>query len=172
MTLLKERPLGMTLLVWRTPAFWHYWLPPLIWSMAILVFSGEWGSSKNTLGLVQWLLSWLPGLTPVQVKAIHHCLRKLVHVLAYATLYFLWFRAFQGHGGYSRGRSFLVALGLCVLFALIDEGHQAMMKARTGTMYDVALDLGGVALGALVTMAVWNPGSSRTPSEAKTGDHE
>ena len=141
----------------RTRNFFLYWLPPLLGTAAILTLSGDWGSGRHTLGLINWLLSWLPLLRPDQVPFAHRCLRKAVHVLAYGTLYFLWFRAYQGHWRYSLTKAFLWSLGLCVLVALLDEGHQAFIASRTGSLGDVALDSAGSTLGAMITFGLWTP---------------
>jgi VanZ family protein len=128
-----------------------YWLPPLLWSAAVLAMSGDWGAGRQTLGLVQWLCSWIPSLSPAQIQVIHFYFRKTGHVLAYGILYLLWFRAFQGSFRYRPGISFLWALGLSLLLALLDEGHQSRLASRTGSIRDVALDLGGALLAAGLT---------------------
>jgi VanZ family protein len=140
---------------WRNCTFFSYWLPPALWCAGILVLSGDWGSSTNTLGLMEWLLSWFPPLSPAQIQDINSYLRKVGHVLAYGTLYFLWFRAFRGHLIYSANRAFLLALGLCLLLSLLDEGHQSLLQNRSGHFQDVGLDLSAALLGAGITAAFW-----------------
>lgn len=141
----------------RTRNFFFYWLPPLLGTAAILGLSGDWGASTNTLGVVRWLLSWLTFLTPEQVKSVHGYLRKAAHVLTYGSLYFLWYRAYQGHLRYSLKNSFIWSLGLCVSIALLDEGHQSLLASRTGDLADVVLDSAGSTLGAMITFAFWTP---------------
>ena len=122
------------------------------------MLSGDLGSSGNTLSLVRWLLSWMiPSLSPAQVLVIHGYLRKCGHVFAYGVLYFLWFRAFQGNLHYSPKKSFLWALGLSLLLALADEGHQSLYQARTGGLGDVGLDFSASLLAALLTAISWRP---------------
>jgi VanZ family protein len=137
--------------------FLSYWLPPLLGMTAILGLSGDLGASAHTLDLVKWLLSWVPFLSPARIPAIHDLLRKGGHVLTYGPLYFLWFRAFQGHLGLGGKRAFLWSLGLCLMVAMMDEGHQSLVPSRTGSFRDVGLDLGGATLGAVITPLFWSP---------------
>jgi VanZ family protein len=139
----------------RTLVFYSYWLPPLLWGTVVLLFSGDWGSSGHTLGLLRWLLSWIPSLSPAQIMAIHSYFRKSGHVLAYGILYFLWFRAFQGHLSYRVKNAALWSLGLSLLVALVDEGHQAMITSRGGSLQDVGLDFSAALLAALLTAIFW-----------------
>lgn len=126
-----------------------YWLPPLAVTLGILIFSGDLGSSANTQKWLQWLLSWLPFLGEEQFREGQGYLRKAGHITAYATLYFLWFRVWLWRISPRRGSAILWSLALCLLTALLDEGHQAMWPSRTGCLSDVALDFGAAAVAAL-----------------------
>ena len=119
--------------------------------------SGDVGSAQNSFGLLKWLLSWFVALQPRQIDVVNFYLRKTGHAVAYGLMYFLWFRAFRGHLGADSGRSFLYALGLCLLVSMTDEGHQSLTKFRGGSGYDVLLDLSGASLASLITFAVWTP---------------
>jgi VanZ family protein len=142
---------------WRDPHFLHYWLPPILWGLAIISMSGDIGSFRNTFGLLKWLLSWFVALKPRQIDMVNFYFRKTGHAVAYGLMYFLWFRAFRGHLGTNSGRAFLFALGLCLLVSITDEGHQSFTKFRGGSGYDVLLDLSGASLAALITFAAWTP---------------
>ncbi len=122
------------------------WFPPLLWGLAILVFSGDLGSSQNTLSILQWLVSWIPDLSSGQVAAIHGALRKLGHMLAYGVLLFFWFRAFQIQWPGHRPFCLVLAMLCTLLVAVLDEGHQAMVGTRRGSLYDVGWDLAGASL--------------------------
>ena len=132
-----------------------YWLPPLLWGAGVLAMSGDWGSAKHTLKLMKWLLSWVPSLSPAQIKLIHFYFRKAGHVLSYGILYVLWFRAFRGSLRYRLRKSFFWALGFCLIVALVDEGRQSLLTSRTGSIRDVALDLGGALLAGTLTGIFW-----------------
>jgi VanZ family protein len=139
----------------RAKEFLNYWLPALLFSLAILVLSGDLGSSRNTGVLVRWALSWMPGLTPGQIDLLNGYLRKLGHLTAYGFLFFLWFRALRGHFHAARPwSSALWALAICLLVSCLDEGHQAWYHSRGGSPWDVALDMVGALLSAVVISIV------------------
>jgi VanZ family protein len=131
----------------------------MLWGLAILCLSGDLGSGKNSLAILKWLLSWLVALEPAQVDSINLLVRKTGHVLAYAFMGFLWFRAFRGHAGYGLWRACLCSLAFCLFFTSMDEGRQVFYPSRGASIYDVILDMSGASLGALITGAVWTPGS-------------
>ena len=121
--------------------------------------SGDVGSFANSRHVLQWLLSWLVALKPAQLNMINFYLRKTGHVMAYGFMGFLWFRAFRGHASYGPWRACLWSLGFCLLFSSIDEGRQWFYASRGASISDVILDMCGAGLTALVTAAVWTPGS-------------
>lgn len=133
------------------------WSPPLFWALGILICSGDLGSSQNTLGVLSWLLSHFSHLSPGQIVALHAFLRKLGHMLAYGALCFFWFRAFQTYWP-ERRWSFLVLAMVCTLaVAVLDEGHQAMVGTRRGSLLDIGWDLVGACLSAVLIMSRRKP---------------
>lgn len=150
----RIEPVSLTTPIWRTPNFFYYWVPPILWGVAILVMSGNWGSGKNTLNLLHWLLSWVVTLGPAQLKIVNHYLRKSGHVLAYALMYFLWFRAFRGQADYRRWRACLWSLVLCLCVSSMDEWRQSFYSSRGSSPWDVLLDMSAAGLAALIIAAV------------------
>lgn len=150
----------------RSKEFWWYWLPPAAWCGTVLLLSGDLGASKNTYGILKWLLSWFPLLSPAQFDLFHGYFRKTVgHFGNYGLQYFLWFRAFQGQLHWRPGRVFLVSVALCLAMALLDEGHQAFFASRGSSLWDVALDLSGSACVALFTWIFWTPRVQPAPEK-------
>ncbi len=143
--------------------FGSYWLPPLVWAVVILAFSGDLGSSQHTLAWVKWLVSWIATLSPGQFELLHKFLRKLGHLLAYGTLSFLWFRTLKGRLRWGLRRSLLGALLLCLIVASLDEGYQSLFPSRSGCLGDIVLDMGGASLVALLTATFRRPGSPSLP---------
>jgi VanZ family protein len=163
-------PLAIKISVVRNRALWCYWLLPVAWVAAILAMSGTAGAASNTLPLLQWLLSWFQPLDQKTVTAIHFYLRKTGHVTAYGILYFLWFRALRAGARLSVWRSFLAALAFCLLVATLDEGHQSLFQSRGSSIWDVALDMSGSGLAALLTALVWRlPARKRLAAAARKG---
>ena len=162
---MEQYILSVNLSFSRTQEFISYWMPPILFGFSILALSGDLGSGKNTLLLVKWALAWIPSLSRHQIIMINFYLRKTVHVMSYGILYYLWFRAYQGHLRYGLPKAFVWSLGLCVLVALLDEGHQALLLSRTGRLADVVLDSAGSTLGAMLTFAFWTPRPTAAPPE-------
>ncbi|HXW84167.1 MAG TPA: VanZ family protein [Candidatus Binataceae bacterium] len=124
------------------------WAPVLIWGAVIFTLSTSAFSAANTARIIDPLLAWLvPGISPISVEVGHVLIRKCAHFTEYAILFWLLIR------GPMAGRPYL-ALGLCVLYALSDEGHQIFVPGRTASLYDVALDSTGAAFGGFVRSAV------------------
>jgi VanZ family protein len=141
----------------------------MVWGLAILCLSGDLGSGENTLGLLKWLLSRLTDLEPAQLNLINLYVRKTGHAVAYGLMYFLWFRAFRGHAGYGQRRACLWSLGVCLFFASMDEWRQWFSSSREGSVYDVILDMSGTGLAALISGAVWTPGSKPVVTSVAAG---
>jgi len=152
-------PLGSAPSFWRKPNFLYYWLPPLLWGLAVLCLSGDLGSGKNSLGILKWLCSWFVDLEPAQLKLINFYVRKTGHVLAYGLMSLLWFRAFRAQAHYGVWSACLWSLGLCLFYASMDEGRQWFSVTRGGSIIDIFLDMAGASLTALIAAAVWTPGS-------------
>jgi VanZ family protein len=154
---------------WRRPNLLYYWLPPILWGLAVLSLSGDVGSDTNTRHLLQWLLSRFVALQSAQIDLINFCLRKIGHVLSYGCMYFLWFRAFREQADCGPWRSCLWSLGLCLLYSSTDEGRQWFYASRGASVYDVILDMFGASLGALIAGAVWTPGAKTTAASWTAG---
>jgi VanZ family protein len=132
--------------------FIRYWLPPLLW--AALIFWGSTGllSQQQTSRFIRPMLLWLaPGLSEESVARVQYGVRKGGHVVEYAVLAFLLYRALRGSaGGQLRAWSWRRAwwaFALAVGYAATDEWHQAMVATRFGSGWDVLLDAAGAASG-------------------------
>jgi VanZ family protein len=133
--------------------------------------SGDLGSGKNTLGLLKWLLSRLVDLEPAQLNLINFYVRKTGHAVAYGLMYLLWFRAFRGYADYGARLACLWSLGFCLFYASMDETHQWFHSSRGASVYDVILDMSGTGLAALISGAVWMPGSKPAVTSGTAGGH-
>jgi len=123
------------------------WLPVVLWSAVILAVSSDWFSTDNTGAFLRSLLGRdLPW-------ALHVVLRKLGHLTGYAILGALALHAALA----DFRRPVLASFAIVILVASIDEWHQATTRSRTGTPWDVLLDVvgGAIAIGLLVQK--WRP---------------
>ncbi len=130
------------------PAPLGEWLPVLLWGALIFTLSTSAFSAANTAKVIDPLLRWsIPGITAAAVEVCHMLVRKCAHFTEYGILFWLLIR------GPMKDRPYL-ALLLCVLYALSDEGHQIFVPGRTASLYDVALDSTGALYSHYLTTAI------------------
>ena len=134
---------------------WSFWAPPLIWTLVLLVLSGNLGSLTNTAGPFKWVVSRLFTLDPDTLDLLHFYFRKTVHVIFYGILGVLWFRALMASYPEHFGVNWMLALTLCLTVALADEEHQYFLPSRTGSWRDVGLDLSGGVLFLFLIACYW-----------------
>jgi len=124
------------------------WLPVIVWGAVIFVLSTSAFSAANTARIIDPILLWLfPRLAGPAADVAHALIRKAAHFTEYGILFWLLIR------GPMEGRPY-AALMLCVVYALLDEGHQAFVPGRTASLYDVALDSTGAMFGGFLHSAV------------------
>ncbi|NLJ55996.1 MAG: VanZ family protein [Firmicutes bacterium] len=77
---------------------------------------------------------------------INNRLRKNAHFFSYLLLGVFVYNALQQSGLRGR-RCFILALGICVLYAITDEVHQLYVPGRGGQVRDVLIDSAGACVG-------------------------
>ena len=110
------------------------WLPAVLWAAVILLSANDDFSADNTGG-------WLSRLFGEVPYVLHVAVRKLAHVVVYAILAALAWRA---------DRRWVVVMTVCLLVASADEWLQSRAMNRTGTPWDVLLDVAAAALTLVV----------------------
>ena len=80
------------------------------------------------------------------IEGFNHIVRKNAHFFAYLMLGILVIYALRKSGVYGY-RSVVIALGVCVLYAVSDEVHQLFVPGRGGQVQDVIIDSAGVSVG-------------------------
>ena len=116
-------------------------------------------SAEKTSSLLYPLLHFLLGLDPIRFLTWHFVLRKTGHVIGYAVLSLLFYRAWKatipvrGDPKWSIVWA-RIACAMAILVACLDEWHQSFLPSRTGTVHDVALD-GTAALIAQLLIYLW-----------------
>jgi VanZ family protein len=125
--------------------------------MAIIVgFSSAEFSADRTGSVVEPILRWLwPGATAAQLAAAHKLVRKAAHVVEYAVLGGLWFRALVRTWPRRPGAAAWLGLALTVAWAIVDESHQATLSSRTGSAGDVLLDAAAAAVAVVAMRLGW-----------------
>jgi VanZ family protein len=124
------------------------WAPAIIWMAGLFLLSTSFFSASNTSKVIEPLLQWFfPTASIATITLLHALIRKAAHFTNYAILFWLLIR------GPLRGRPY-VALGCCVLYAMLDEGHQIFVPGRGASLYDVALDSSGALFSRFLNLAV------------------
>lgn len=127
--------------------FLSRWLPVILWAAVIFTFSTDLFSDSNTSSAMSPFLRWLfPHLPAEILGAAHYFVRKFSHFAAYFIFAVLLMRALHrdDSGGLTKRRA-LIALGVIVIYAGIDEFHQSFVPSRGASIGDVLLDaMGGL----------------------------
>jgi len=135
---------------------WKAWLAAGLWLGLIVIESSAALSSENTGRLLYPILHFLFGLNPFQFLDWHFYLRKSGHVIGYAVMSILFFRAWRvtipvpGMPRWSIVWS-RIAFFMTALVASLDEWHQSFLPSRTGNVRDILLD-STAAFGAQVLL--------------------
>ena len=143
---------------------WRYG-PVVVWLAVIFIASTGNLSASNTSRIIGPLLVWLfPDITPEALVRAHFLVRKAAHLTEYAILALLAARAFLSSSDLRLRRYWhAAAFSLVAVSALLDEYHQSLLQARTGTIYDSLIDMTGGAL-ALSAIAAWRAWRGRAKS--------
>jgi VanZ family protein len=118
--------------------FLKAWLPVVLWAALILSAANDEFSEANTRGWLERILSDAP-------KIVNTIIRKGGHIVAYAVLALLAWRAH---------RTLFIALFVAIAVSITDETMQAMTLTREGSQYDVLLDTCGALLATLLVPSV------------------
>jgi VanZ family protein len=124
------------------------WIPALIWMGCLFILSTEFFSAANTSKVISPILEFIfPSASAATIAMMHGMVRKAAHFTNYGILFWLLIRGPMAGRPYS-------ALGFCVLYALLDEGHQIFVPGRTASLYDVAIDSSGALFSRFLNAAV------------------
>ena len=110
---------------------------------------------SNTSRFIRPLLEFLFPNVPEETLIIYHgYIRKLAHLTEYAILAFWASRAFRGSSAELLQKFwFIVSLALVFLVASIDEYNQSFNSLRTGSIYDVLIDVSGGLMMIIILTA-------------------
>ena len=129
--------------------FLSRWLPVVLWAAIILSAANDEFSEANTRG-------WLDRILGDAPKVVNTIFRKSGHIVAYAILALLAWRA---------RRNFFFALIAAAAVAITDETMQSMTLTREGSPYDVVLDSCAALLALICVPAARARLSSRARAE-------
>jgi VanZ family protein len=135
----------------------------------ISLMSTEPFSAANTNRYLDPVLRFFfPHLTPAGFHFAHYLIRKSAHFAEFFVLGSLTYWACRrGRQPGWRALWMLQALGLAVLYSMIDEAHQAFVPNRTASLADSGIDsLGAAASQVVIFIRHLIPARSRRAGRA------
>lgn len=132
------------------------WLLVVAWAGVIWQFGSDSYSLDRTSRFLQPLIDWLLGDIELATRTwVHAVIRKSAHFFEYAILALLSFRAALLSAERHRiGTACWVALFFVATVAAADEFRQSFSAARTGSPYDVLIDVAGGLVGVLGVLVI------------------
>jgi VanZ family protein len=131
------------------------WLAVAIWALLVLELGSESFSQASTSRFLAPLLRWLlPALSADGLTLLEHAIRKTAHLVEYALLAALGYRALRLSTGFGLAAQLLLVTALVAGVASLDETLQAGRPSRGGHPGDVLLDVAGGLLGLAVAVAL------------------
>lgn len=123
----------------------------VVWIGVIFYMSSGQGSMDETSRFIRPLLEFLfPSAAPETITIYHSFIRKCAHFTEYAVLALLAYRAIK-----SPKHRLIWSVLLVVMVASLDELNQSFDPTRTGSIYDVLLDIAG---GSTMAAVIWLSG--------------
>jgi VanZ family protein len=155
------------------------WIAAVLWLIVIAIESSALLSASNTSRILYPLLHFLFGLDWERFHHWHFYIRKTGHVVGYAILSILLFRAWRAtlpavnNVKWTLRWANIAILGTAFV-ASLDEWHQSFIPSRTGAVRDVVLDTcAGIGIQVLIFLwwKMFGKGTSLLlPSKAARGD--
>lgn len=135
-----------------------YWVPVIMGMIFIYWMSTEVFSSRSTLRIIDQIIRFFSSsLSRYEIIMINGVVRKLAHVIEYAVLGILLFRAFRAGSQerlWSRWAGY--SLAIVLLYAMTDEFHQLHVPMRTASLIDIGYDTVGGLLGQCVSIIYYD----------------
>ena len=123
-----------------------------------IIFAGSTDlmTTEHTSRIIIPLLGWFfPTISPLTLIRVEFFVRKAAHVLEYAVLAILLYRAFV-HTVFQSRRALSAGIVLlsCAAYAASDEFHQSFVPSRTASLRDVLIDVCGATLAVLLYWSI------------------
>jgi len=156
----RRRPGRRAILAW----FWAFCWGAMIWTLGGDSFS----FSETSETLLPWL-DWLTGDLDWRTRyKIYVAIRKSAHFIEYAILALLTFRAATLSAARQTqiATAGWVALFIVTSLATADEARQAFSLVRTGSPYDILIDVAGGLIAVLGLLVISRKMRASTPTES------
>ena len=139
-------------MVQRRARLYRYWLPAIVWAALIFAGSTDLLAASHTGGWLEAIVAAVlrHPASPEQFDRLHFAVRKAGHLLEYAILGSLLFRAIREDRPGWKLRWALGAIAIAALYAASDEWHQSFVPTRTASVWDVVIDTTGATLAQVL----------------------
>lgn len=123
--------------------------------MIFFLSSGS-GSMAATSKIIRPVLEFLfPTASEESLQLMHFYIRKAAHFTEYAILALWAVRAFRRSSAEILSRHFyLFSFGVVIIVASLDEINQRFISSRTGSIWDVVLDISGGVFAILASYTI------------------
>jgi len=148
------------------------WIAAILWLFLIAIESSTLLSAHNTSRVLYPLMHFLFGMDLDHFEVWHFFIRKSGHVVGYAILSILLFRAWRAtlpamNDAEWTPRWATIAILGTALVASLDEWHQSFLPSRTGRSQYVVLDTcAGIAAQILIFLWWRNFGKRQASDRA------
>ena len=112
----------------RITDIFFYWSPPIIWMSVIFYMSSQKSIAITTNTTADFVTF------------------KTLHMIEYAFLFFLFYRAFQSLKYLNNRMNGLCAIIIAMSYSITDEFHQLYIPTRQGRLRDVLFDIAGMLI--------------------------
>ena len=131
------------------------WVWVVLWAAVIWQLGTDDYSLRRTSNFMQWVIESLIGPAEVETRyKLFRLFRKSAHFIEYAILALLAFRAAMITAAHARiATACWIAIFFVATIAAADELRQSYSSARSGSPYDVLIDVAG-GLVALVGVVI------------------
>lgn len=108
--------------------FIYYWLPPALWMGMIFYMSSQ------------------KSITVTSNVVVDFVTFKTLHIIEYAFLFLLLYRAFHSILYLQKLFVGISTLSIAMLYSITDELHQLSIPTRSGRLRDILFDLAGMLI--------------------------
>lgn len=130
----------------------------ILWMVMIFSLSSQVAHESNELSMIitKVIVKTVEKIIPdtdITIEKFNHLVRKNAHFFAYLILGALVISVlWKSNLVQSRKFSLLLAIGICVLYAISDEVHQMFVPGRGPQVRDVLIDSTGATIGIVIFM--------------------
>ena len=143
------------------------WLMVLLWALLIYNSStSSFGSEETSRFVIPLLHFLLPAAEPTTLDLLHEIIRKCAHLVNYAILGVLLFRAIRApHKGWAMRWAFWAVL-IAGTYACSDEYHQSFEAGRGASAMDALLDTTGATAAQVATWLFLKDRGQSAPADS------